>query len=102
MAIEMTLIHAELRTLRKANEALAKRRRAKRTRLQDGGTLTAEDAQALIAAKATGGQESGEGSSGGGPSEAGPVTQRHCSGCGKPGYNIRTCQEVEEMSEEDS
>ena len=32
MAYELTLVHAELRTLRKANEALAKRRRAKRTR----------------------------------------------------------------------
>ena len=102
MAYEMTLIQAELRTLRKANEALAKRRRAKRTRLQAGGTLTAEDAQALITAKATGGQESEEGLSGRGASEAGPATQRRCGGCGKPGHNIRTCQEVEETSEEGS
>lgn len=102
IAHRMTLIEDELRTLRKANEALAKRRRAKRTRLQAGGALTAEDAQALVAAKATGGQKLGEGSSGGGPSEAGPATQRRCGGCGKIGHNIRTCQEVEETSDEGS
>jgi hypothetical protein len=76
IAQRMVLMEDELRTLRKANEALAKRRRAKRTRLQVGGALTIEDAQALIAAKATGGQKSGEESSGGCQSEAGPATQR--------------------------
>ncbi len=92
----------ELRTLRKANEALAKRRRDKRTRLQAGCTLTVEDAQVLVAAKVTGGRQSGEGSSGGGPSEAGPATQRRYGGCGKHGHNIRTCHEAEEMSDEGS
>ncbi len=74
MAHEMTLIHAELRTLRKANEALAKRRRAKRTRLQAGGALTAEDVRALIAAKDAGGRQLGDGTSEGGALEAGPAT----------------------------
>jgi hypothetical protein len=102
IAHRMTLMEDELRTLRKANKALAKRRRAKRTRLQDGGALTAGDAQALVAAKAAGGQQSEGGPSGGEPSEAGPATQRRCGGCGKTGHNIRTCHEVEEpTSEED-
>ncbi len=102
IAQRMVLMEDELQTLRKANEALAKRRRAKRTRLQAGGALTIKDTQALLAAKAIGGQESGEGSSRGGPSAAGPATQRRCGGCGKTGHNIRTCQEVEETSEEGS
>ena len=102
MAYKMILIHTELWTLWKANKALAKRQRAKQTHLQAGGALTAEDAQALIATKATSGQESGEGSSGGGMSEAGSATQRRCGSCGKRGHNIRTCQEVEETSEEGS
>ncbi len=102
MAYEMTLIHAELRTLRKANEALAKRRRTKRTRLQAGGVLTAEDAQTLIAAKGAGSQQQGGGSSEGGALEAGSATQRRCGNCGKTGHNVRTCQKVEEMSDEGS
>jgi hypothetical protein len=102
IAQRMVLIEDELRTLRKANQALAKRRRAKRTRLQVGGALTIEDAQVLLATKATGGQESREGSSGGGPSEVRPATQRRCGRCGKPGHNIRSCQEVEETSDEGS
>jgi hypothetical protein len=34
MAHEMTLLSAEVRTLRAANEALSKRRRAKKTRVR--------------------------------------------------------------------
>ena len=40
----VTLLKKENKTLRKANEALAKRRRAKRTRLQDGESLNREEA----------------------------------------------------------
>ena len=34
LAHELTLVHAKVRTLRKANEALSKRRRAKKTRVR--------------------------------------------------------------------
>ena len=98
----MVLIEDELKTLRKANEALAKRRRAKRTRLQAGGALTVKEAQALLAAKAPDSQELGGEPSRGGPSDPKPATQPRCSGCGKTGHNIRTCQEVEETLEEGS
>ena len=91
IAHRITLIEDKLRTLRKANEALAKRRRAKRTRLQAGGALTVEDAQVLVAAKATNDQRLGEESLGGGLSAAGLATQRRCGGCGKIGHNRRTC-----------
>jgi hypothetical protein len=43
LAHEMTLLSAEVYTLRKANEALSKLRRAKKTRVRQGGTLTIED-----------------------------------------------------------
>ena len=39
----MTLLSAEVRTLRKANEALSKRQRAKKIRVRQGGILTIED-----------------------------------------------------------
>jgi hypothetical protein len=45
----MTLLSAEVRTLRVVNEALSKRRRAKKTRVRQGGALTIEDAQDILA-----------------------------------------------------
>ena len=44
LAYKVTLISAELRTLRATNEALSKRRRAKKTRIRQGGILTIEEA----------------------------------------------------------
>jgi hypothetical protein len=49
LAYEVTLISAELRTLRTANEALSKRRRAKKNRIRQGGALTIEDVHDIIA-----------------------------------------------------
>ena len=40
---------AEIRTLQKANEALSKRRRAKKTRVRLGGSLIVGDAHDLLA-----------------------------------------------------
>ena len=45
IAHELTLAQFELIALRKANEALSKRRRARKTRLRLRGTFTAGDAQ---------------------------------------------------------
>jgi len=49
LAHSVTQLTAEVRTLQKANEALSKRRRAKKTRVCLGGSLTVEDAQDLLA-----------------------------------------------------
>ena len=49
IAHEMTLLAAEVRILRAANEALSKRRRAKKTRVRQGGALTVEDTQDILA-----------------------------------------------------
>ena len=45
---QVALLQSEVSTLRKANEALSKRRKAKRTRIQLGGALTVQDAQDLL------------------------------------------------------
>ncbi|KFY19868.1 hypothetical protein V493_07812, partial [Pseudogymnoascus sp. VKM F-4281 (FW-2241)] len=49
LAHENTLLSAEVRSLRSANEALSKRRRAKKARVREGGALIVEDAQDIIA-----------------------------------------------------
>ena len=45
---EVALLRAENKTLREANSSLAKRRRTKKTRLQQGGTLEISEAQGLL------------------------------------------------------
>jgi hypothetical protein len=49
LAYEMTLMSAELRILRAVNEALSKRRRAKKNRIRQGGILTIEDVYDILA-----------------------------------------------------
>jgi len=53
---QVALLCTEVSSLRKANEALSKRRRAKRTRLQLGASLTIQAAQDLLSQKAVDGK----------------------------------------------
>jgi len=96
---QVAILESEVSSLRKANEALSKRQRAKRTRVRLGGSLAVQDAHDLLDQKAVGGegvQETQLGGSGAG----GVRTKVRCCGvCGKPGHNARTCQEVAEASD---
>ena len=95
MAHEMTLMSAELRSLRAANDALSKRRRAKKKKLslRQGGTLSQAEGSQILADK----EAEGTGRNGGGEN-GGPATARKCGKCGNTGHNARTCQVDEEMS----
>jgi hypothetical protein len=100
LAHELTVVNAELRTLRAANEALSKRRRAKKNRIRQGGALTVEDAHDIMAQNEVDEQIQRDRRSravnprGGG----GNSTGRPCGTCGKTGHNARTCQEVVDTS----
>ena len=98
---EITLLREEVRSLREANQALSKRRRAKKTRVRAGGALSVQDALDLIESKVVEGSEKDQTSSDRGGKQTGSSTSRRCSKCGKAGHNVRICQEVEEISEED-
>jgi hypothetical protein len=98
LAHEMTLLSAEVRTLRKANEALSKRRRAKKTRVRQGGALTIEDAQDVLAQKEAEEQARRDKRAKGGRQNEGQSSRRRCGTCGKTGHNTRTCQEVIDVS----
>ena len=92
MAHEMTLLAAEAHNLRRANEALSKRRRAKKTRVRQGGILTAGDARSILAHKEKGERvvrNLRENWNGVGEK---PATVRRCGKCGEPGHNARTCK----------
>ncbi len=91
---QVALLRSENAALRKANEVLSKRRRAKRTRVQLGGSLTVQDAQEVLGQGAVG-REGVQEMQPEGSGVGGGCTRVWCCGvCGKPGYNARTCQEA--------
>jgi hypothetical protein len=98
LAHEMTLMSAELRTLRAANEALSKRRKAKKNRIRQGGALTVEDAHDILAQEEVDEQIRRDKRSGGGRQNEGQSSARRCGTCGMTGHNARTCQEDVDMS----
>lgn len=93
----LTLIAAEVKTLREANKALSKRRRAKRTRLQDGGAVSGLQAREIMAEKGVVEEDGRVEEENGGPSKRRRTTSRLCGICRKPGHNARTCLEAEEI-----
>ena len=99
MAHSVTLLTAENHDLRRANEALSRRRRAKKTRVQRGGTLTVSDTQDILAQSEVGEQVAREMRENLDVPNAKATTSRRCSNCGKPGHNARTCQVDKEMSD---
>ena len=96
---QVALLRSENAALRKANEALSKRRRAKRTRVQLGGSLTVQDAQEVLGQGAVGGEGVQEMQPEGGGAGGGRTRVRCCGVCGKPGHNARTCKEAAESSD---
>lgn len=103
MAHSLTMMSEQIRTLQDANTALAKRRRAKKTRVQLGRALTIEESQALIQEKEKGKRPAGEIS--GGPEESvrGGPTKRRCGNCGETGHNAKTCEkDTDDSSQPDS
>ena len=95
----MALLQSEVSSLRKANEALSKRWRAKRTRVQLGGSLAVQDAKDQLGQKAAVGEVAQEKEQDGGGAGGGRTRVRCCGVCGKPGHNARTCQEAAEASD---
>ena len=81
-----------MRTLRAANEALSKRRRAKKTRIRQGGALIVEDTQDIIIRRDADEQVRRDLRAEGGNRKEGQSSSRRCRTCGKAGHNARTCQ----------
>jgi hypothetical protein len=87
----MTLLSAEVRILRAANEALSKRRRAKKTRVRQGGALTIEDIQDIIAQKDIDEQVRHDVCTEGSNRGEEQLSKRYYGTCGKASHNERTC-----------
>jgi len=98
---QLALLRAENQSLRAANEALSKRRRAKKQRLRQGGSLSVQNAQDLEGQREVKAQIKEETQAGSGRKSRVETRARRCGNCGEPGHNSRTCQIVVETSEED-
>jgi hypothetical protein len=100
MAHSITLMSEQIRTLQEANLALAKRRRAKRTRVQLGGALSIEDSQAIIQEKQKRKRPAGEISGDADEADRGGPSKQRCGNCGESGHNARTCEKEKERSDQ--
>src|SRR5688572_7555894 len=98
---EMALLRMEVQDLRDANHILSRRRREKKTRLRNGGTITVKEGQASINQKDIDSQVAAELSRRRGQPRSGQPSIRHCGVCGKAGYNSRICKANIEASREE-
>ena len=98
LAHQNTLLIEEIRTLRAANEALSKRRRAKKNRIREGGALTVEDAYDILSQQEVDEQVRRDLRAERGNRVEGQPSGRRCGTCGKAGHNARTCKIEEDVS----
>ena len=100
IAHQATLMAEEVRILRDANTALAKRRRAKRTRLQRGRALSQEKLKILLEEKGKGKRPAPVDVESADPSKRNKTTFRRYRVCGETGHNARICLNNRELSRE--
>jgi hypothetical protein len=91
LANKVTLLTAEVCTLRAANKALSKRRRAKKNCIRQEGALTVEDTHDILAQEKVDKQIRRGKRSRGVRQNEGQLDVRRCGNCGKTSHNTRTC-----------
>ncbi|KFY28156.1 hypothetical protein V491_00608 [Pseudogymnoascus sp. VKM F-3775] len=97
----MALLQAEVTELREANTIISKRRRAKKTHVQLGGSLNIQDAGDLQDQRDVAQQVQQEMHGNRGSLGYCQPRQQRCGIYGKPGHNARTCQvEIESSGQE--
>ena len=92
------MLHAKIRSLCTANKALSKRRRAKKTRIRQGGVLTIKDAHDIIGQIEVDKQIRRDKRLEEGNQSNRNLTVRRCSTCKKTSYNSRTCQDCHDQN----
>lgn len=97
----LALLQSENHELRRANERLSRRRRTKKKRLQDGGSLTLQEGERLQSQLNANEQLQNETRTHSGRKRRVETRARRCRTCGKTGHNSRTCQKDTGASEEE-
>jgi hypothetical protein len=95
----VALLCTKVSILRKANKSLSKRRRAKKARIRNGGSLNIQEAVDLLDQKASDKQVIRETRQNNRSAGRARMKIPCCGVCGKPGHNMRTCQEAIESSD---
>ncbi|KAM6509943.1 hypothetical protein FALCPG4_19040 [Fusarium falciforme] len=98
---QMALLKSENQILRQANETLSKRRRAKRTRLQNRGKMTIDEGREAIDQINVHTQVQAESSRNSSQRGSARPKESRCGTCGRTGHNKRTCQIVVAMTGEE-
>jgi hypothetical protein len=98
---QLALLKAENQNLRQANEVLSKRRRARKTRLRQGGSLSQQEAQDLQDERDVMQQVEQETKASSGRKPREETRARRCGKCSETGHNARTCQIAIDTSEEE-
>jgi hypothetical protein len=99
---KLTLVRSRLQHLEQANKALSKRRKTKRTRLQDTGVVTGSEARNIMAENGVIEEERRDEGENEGSSKRRRTSARLCSVCHQPGHNARTCPDDREMDSSDN
>ena len=92
------MLQEENIALHKANNELSWHHRMKKHQLQNGGSLTIGEAQALQAQHDIDLQLRADSLNNGGRTNPNPPQSQRCGACGEIGHNIQTCQNNREMS----
>ena len=87
-----TLLAARVIQLEASNRAASERKSRKRKRIQEGGDLSKQEAEDLIAQLDVGAQVEREIRKGRARISVGKQRKSHCKRCGKTGHNSRTCK----------
>ena len=98
---QLALLKAENQNLRQANKTLSKRQRAKKTCLQQGGSLSQQKAQDLQDERDIVQQVEQETKASSSQKPREETHAQHCGNCGETGYNACTCQIIIETSEKE-
>ena len=93
----------QIRTLQDANVALAKRRKALKTRVQHGGALSLEKSKTFIVSKTKEKRPAPIKGENINSSKRVKTISRRCNICSETGHNARTCsKDIESSSESES
>ena len=91
LAYKNTLLAAKVHSLRAANQALSKRRYAKKTCIRQGGVLIGEEVQDILAQEEANAQIQRDKREMRGRSKEGQPAVQQCSTCGETRHNAQTC-----------
>jgi len=97
---QIALLKSENRILQEQNEILSKHCRAKKRRLQQGGSMTLAEGQDIQTQNDMEAQIKEETRQNSGCKRRTETKERRCGRCGNPGHNAQTCQEDVQTSEE--